>query len=107
MFFTNKLISKHTKPPLSTMETTYTYRGGKKVPLLKSDDQLVVRLLPQDLPSLGIPTGEQVSSSSTKVAVLPGQLDATMATFRTVAPTHHAYYEESSGKEFLLTDRIM
>jgi hypothetical protein len=33
-------------------------------------------------------------------------LESAMRRSRTVAPTHHAYFETDSGSAFLITDRI-
>jgi hypothetical protein len=30
-----------------------------------------------------------------------------MSRSRTIAPTHHAYFESQTGAEFLITDRIL
>jgi subtilisin family serine protease len=88
-------------------QSTYTYRGGRKLPLVKSDNQLVVRLEGEALGSLKLPDGEQVSPASTRITLPPQQLEDAMRTARELAPTHHAYYEEESGQEFLITDRIL
>ncbi|SFG14283.1 proprotein convertase P-domain-containing protein [Neptunomonas qingdaonensis] len=85
---------------------TYTYRGGEKVALEKSPDQMVVRALPASLDDAAIASSEQVSSASTRINTRGADLDALMERSRVVAPTHHAYYEADSGSEFLITDRI-
>jgi subtilisin-like proprotein convertase family protein/subtilisin family serine protease len=85
---------------------TYTYRGGKKVKLEKSPDQMVVRILPPELTDKAILNAEQVSSASTRINTSASELESLMARNRNVAPTHHAYYETESGEEFLITDRI-
>jgi subtilisin-like proprotein convertase family protein/subtilisin family serine protease len=85
---------------------TYTYRGGQKVALEKSSEQMVVRALPTHLDDDAIASSEQVSSASTRINTSGAELDALMTRSRVVAPTHHAYYETDSGSEFLITDRI-
>lgn len=85
---------------------TYTYRGGEKVALEKSPDQMVVRALPASLDDVAIASSEQVSSASTRINTRGADLDTLMERSRVVAPTHHAYYEADSGSEFLITDRI-
>lgn len=45
---------------------TYTYRCGQKIELEKSPDQMVVRILPDDLDDKAIIKSEQVSSASTE-----------------------------------------
>ncbi len=85
---------------------TYTYRGGEKVALEKSPDQMVVRALPASLDDAAIASSEQVSSASTRINTRGADLDGLMERSRVVAPTHHAYYEVDSGSEFLITDRI-
>jgi subtilisin-like proprotein convertase family protein len=85
---------------------TYTYRGGQKVELKKSPDQMVVRTLPENLADPAIASSTQVSSASTRIKTNEAELDSLMARSRAIAPTHHAYYETESGSEFLITDRI-
>jgi len=85
---------------------TYTYRCGHKVELQKSPDQMVVRTLPDGLDDSAIVASEQVSSASTRIKTSVSELDSLMERCRESAPTHHAYYETESGKEFLITDRI-
>ncbi len=85
---------------------TYTYRGGKKVDLEKSPDQMVVRTLPENLDDAAIITSEQVSSASTRIKTSAAELEYLMQRSRSIAPTHHAYNETESGSEFLITDRI-
>lgn len=91
---------------MNNKEKTYTYRGGKKVELEKSPDQMVVRALPSDLSDSAILNAEQVSSSSTRINTSTSELESLMVRSRNVAPTHHAYYETESGEEFLITDRV-
>jgi hypothetical protein len=83
---------------------TYTYRCGEKVELEKSPDQMVVRAFPENLDDAAIVASEQVSSASTRIKTSEAELESLMERSRSVAPTHHAYYE--TGKEFLITDRI-
>ena len=85
---------------------TYTYRGGEKVELDKSPDQMVVRALPDQLTDPAIVNAEQVSSASTRITTSAADLDAAMVRSREIAPTHHAYSETQSGAEFLITDRV-
>ncbi len=91
---------------MNDQTVTYTYRGGRKIKLKKSPDQMVVRALPERLDDSAIVTAEQVSSASTRIKTSKDQLDSLMERSRSIAPTHHAYYEAESGKEFLITDRI-
>ena len=89
-------------------ETLYTYRNGKKVYLRKEPDQFVIRAKPEELENLNITKNlEKVSPSSTRVTVRKDKLDASMEKARKEAVAHHAYTEENSGDEFLITDRIM
>ena len=85
---------------------TYTYRGGQKVELEKSPDQMVVRELPENLDDAAIVSSTRVSSASTRIKTSKAELEGLMKRSRSVAPTHHAYYETESGAEFLITDRI-
>jgi hypothetical protein len=85
---------------------TYTYRGGQKVELDKSPDQMVVRALPEQLTDPTIIGAEQVSPSSTRITTRASDLDSAMARSREIAPTHHAYSETETGAEFLITDRV-
>ena len=91
---------------MNETEMTYTYRGGEKVELKKSPDQIVVRILPENLDDSAIVGSEQVSSASTRIKTSEAELESLMERSRSVAPTHHAYYEAETGKEFLITDRI-
>lgn len=85
---------------------TYTYRCGEKVELGKSTNEIVVRALPASLNDASIASTEQVSSASTKIKVNMTELEGLMERSRTLAPTHHAYFETENGTEFLITDRI-
>ncbi len=85
---------------------TYTYRCGHKVELEKSPDQMVIREVPENLDDATIVSSEQVSPSSTRINTSETNLESLMARSRSVAPTHHAYYEAESGNEFLITDRV-
>ena len=81
-------------------EKTYTYRCGQKVELEKSSDEMVVRALPEHLDDSTIVGLEQVSSASTRIKTSEVKLESLMEQARTKAPTHHAYYEAGTGKEF-------
>jgi subtilisin-like proprotein convertase family protein/subtilisin family serine protease len=85
---------------------TYTYRFGKKVALEKSPDEMVVRTLPENIDDSVIVESEQVSSASTRIKTSDAELEPLMARSRSIAPTHHAYYELDTGSEFLITDRV-
>lgn len=91
---------------MSKGEKNYTYHGGQKIELEKSPDQMVVRLLPDKLDDAAIVGSEQVSSASARIKTKTQDLESLMTRSRSVAPTHHAYYEVESGSEFLITDRI-
>ncbi|MCK4791234.1 MAG: hypothetical protein KAV87_46305 [Desulfobacteraceae bacterium] len=52
---------------MSGSTKTYTYRGGQKIELEKSPDQMVVRTLPNDLDDAAIIESEEVSSASTRI----------------------------------------
>lgn len=85
---------------------TYTYRGGKKIELNISPDQMVVRALPDQLTDSAIIGAEQVSSASTRITTSAADLDAAMARSRELGPTHHVYSESETGADFLITDRV-
>jgi subtilisin-like proprotein convertase family protein len=87
-------------------QETYTYRAGQKIVLEKRPDQFIVRALPKELETAGIPNAEQVSPSSSRVTTRSTDLEALMSRSRHLAPTHHAYYVADTGEEFLITDRI-
>ncbi len=92
----------------SNTSKTYTYRNGKKVYLTKAPDELVVRSSPEELRRKGINNRmEKVSLHSTRVTVPADELDTLMDELRTENVTHHAYAEEDTDQEFLITDRIM
>ena len=88
-------------------EQVYTYRGGNKIALEKSPDQFVVRAQPDQLEPLAVVDAERVSPGSSRVTTRSGDLETMMTLSRAIAPTHHAYYEAESGKEFLTTDRVL
>lgn len=90
------------------MAETYTYRKGKKVYLVKEQDQLVVRETPEAMERMGFHGPlQQVSPQSTRLSVKSEDLDSTLSEIRKEAVAHHAYKQESNGAEFLITDRIM
>ena len=91
---------------MSESNKTYTYRGGQKVELDKSPDQIIVLALPEELTEFAIINVGQVSSSSTRTTTRAPDLDTAMDRSREVAPTHHAYSESETGAEFLITDRV-
>jgi subtilisin-like proprotein convertase family protein len=85
----------------------YTYRAGKKVLLEKQPDQFVVRASPEELRNIGITDAERVSSGSSRVTTPAVDLEPAMNRARNIAPTHHAYKKADTGKEFLITDRVL
>ena len=85
----------------------YTYRDGKRVPLIKRPDEFVVRTSPQAAADAGFTVLEKVSPHSTRVGVSAPDLESTMARARAIAPTHHAYDAAETGTEFLVTDRVI
>ena len=91
---------------MSATKKTYTYRSGKKIELNKSLFQMVVRALPGSLDDDAIVDKQQVSSGSTLITTTSTNLESVMRRSRTVAPTHHAYFEAQTGAAFLITDRI-
>lgn len=91
---------------MASTNETYTYRGGEKLPLTKSANEIVVRASPERLETLGIMEAEKLSPVSSKVTTTEGEPDAMMARAENVAVTQPAYYEADSGQEFLATDRI-
>ncbi|MEP6845505.1 MAG: proprotein convertase P-domain-containing protein [Panacibacter sp.] len=94
---------------MSTENTgLYTYRNGKKVYLKKEPDQFVVRTQPEDLQRMGVAGDfEKVSPASTRVTVSRSMVNPLMDQLRLNTVTHHAYTQEDTGNEFLVTDRIM
>lgn len=87
-------------------EKTYTYRGGQKIELVKSPDEMVVRSLPGRAFEAGAVESTQVSSASTRVKTDSAELKEMMDLSRETTVTHHAYYEADTESEFLITDRI-
>ena len=63
---------------MSTIQKTYTYRGGQKAELEKSPDQLVVRTLPDQLDDTQIVASRQVSSVSTRITTSEAALESKM-----------------------------
>lgn len=92
----------------NSKSTIYTYRKGKKVYLKKEQDLIVVRGTPKTMERMGFHGNlQQVSSNSTRLGVEIEELDSTLDEIRKEAVAHHAYTQESTGAEFLITDRIM
>lgn len=89
------------------MSETYTYRNGKKLPLVKEDDRFVVRALSSALAEVGLPQGEVMSSASTRVTCSSRELEPLMARARGVAPTHHSYLIADTGAAFPIADRVL
>jgi|SRR5215813_2547611 len=79
----------------------------RKACLKKSPNEFVVRATPEKLQEHGITEAEKISPSSSRVTASEDQLGTMMDQARNVATTHHAYYEAETGKEFLITDRIL
>src|SRR6187551_277899 len=88
------------------MNTTYTYRNGEKLELIKSPNEFVVRTAPDHLHPTLFSKAEQVSPASFKLTTKPADLEGAMAAARDVAVTHHAYYMTETDEEFLITDRV-
>lgn len=86
--------------------TVYTYRGGAKLALEKTDSEFVVRATGEDVVPIGLGAGRQASTASTRLQVDPSELEAKMRVSRGIAPTHHAYREAETGADFLITDRV-
>ncbi len=89
------------------MTPVYTYRAGQKIVLEKSSTKFVVRRLPEELQELGIAEGEKVSSRSTIVEVPEAELDKAMSKVRESSVAHHLYFDQETGEEVLLTDRVL
>lgn len=85
---------------MSESKSIYTYRAGKKLELVKSTDQMVIRTLSDKLKDTAIIESEQVSPSSTRISTSVGDLESVMSRSRVIAPTHHAYFEATNGTEF-------
>lgn len=98
-------------PTKNASHDTYTYRAGQRIELEKRPEEVVIRAMPEDLSDdvlTNVSSSElqQVSSASTRLKVDPARLDAVMASGRKIAPTHHAYIDQATGSDFLITDRI-
>jgi subtilisin family serine protease len=89
-----------------TSTKIYTYRNGRKVYLRKRENQFVVRALPGELGTLGLPEGEQVSSASSRISCSGKDLEGLITKARKGAVTHHGYEFFDSGDEFLISDRV-
>lgn len=85
----------------------YTYRAGRKVPLKKRPDEFVVRAMPATLGQVGFQGATPLSAVSSRISVVPSDLESAMERARRVAPTHHSYEREDTGEEFLITDRVI
>ncbi|MGD8540675.1 MAG: S8 family serine peptidase [Desulfobacteraceae bacterium] len=92
---------------MTSSRTTYTYRGGRRVALVKKIDRFVARVLPDKLKAMGIGLAEKVSSASSRVTVAEEDLEPMMDAARQVAPAHHAYHLADTDEEFLITDRVI
>ena len=92
----------------SSKEKIYTYRNGEKVELYKKDDEFVVRAQPQSLTEItGAKAIEKVSPHATRMHIAASRMEVAMTESRTIAPTHHAYYQEETEQSFDITDRIL
>ncbi|TQV87197.1 S8 family serine peptidase [Aliikangiella coralliicola] len=87
------------------MTKSYTYREGVKLPLVKKEDEFIVRALPEELSHLGLNNAEQLSTLSSRLNVVSNDLEQSMQQCRLLAPTHHAYATEDDDN-FLITDRV-
>lgn len=87
-------------------QRTYTYQGGKRIELIKKDDEFVVRAVPEVASAAGLPKPERVSSASSRVRVAEQDLEPLMQSARALGPVHHGYSVAESGAEFLITDRV-
>ncbi len=91
---------------MTATKGVYTYRGGEKVVLSKVHDQLIARVEPEQLATMGFQNAQQVSSASSRIVVAAAQLDDVMNQLRQVAPTHHAYQVAETGEDYLISDRV-
>lgn len=86
---------------------TYTYRGGKKLPLTKSTSEFVVRATPERLQEVGITETKRLSPHSSKVITSEDQMNTEMERARRIGVTDNAYYEAETGNPFPNTDRVL
>jgi subtilisin family serine protease len=94
--------------PTTKKEKTYTYRNGQKVELYKKNDEFVVRAQPDELKSIaGVKMTEKVSPHAMRMHVATAKLEDAMTQCRTIAITHHAYYDTETEQSFDITDRII
>jgi Subtilase family len=92
----------------TSKEKTYTYRNGQKVELYKKNDEFVVRAQPESLTEIaGAKAIEKVSPHATRMHIAASKMEVAMTESRTIAPTHHAYYQEDTDQSFDITDRIL
>lgn len=88
--------------------TVYTYVDGRKIELEKEPDAFVARASREDLEHLAADAPQQMSSASFHVSVDREALDTHMEALRSKAMVvHHAYRTATSGRPFLLTDRVV
>jgi subtilisin family serine protease len=91
---------------MSNGAQSYTYRSGERIDLIKGEDEIVVRALPDVLESNQIMHSVQVSSASSKVPTSAGERDTLMQTASEIAPTFFDYRVADTEDEFLITDRV-
>ncbi|MCW5700759.1 MAG: S8 family serine peptidase, partial [Rhodospirillales bacterium] len=99
------------EPTKKASQDLYTYRAGQRIELEKRPEQLVIRALPEDLsddvlPGVSSSELQKVSSASTRITVDRSRLESVMASGRRIAPTHHAYVDQATGSDFLISDRV-
>jgi len=83
---------------MSESNKTYTYRGGQKVELEKSPDQMVVRALPENLDDAAIVSSTRVSSAPIRIKTSKAELESMMERNRAITfPSIVATYSRKFG----------
>ena len=89
-----------------TDESTYTYQGGRKLPLARLTTHFISRAAKKDLLADYFEPLQNVSPHAWTVRTTENTIDDDIRRARQIAPAYAAYVVEESGSLFLITDRI-
>lgn len=91
---------------VETETETYTYQGGRKLPLARSRTRFISRAARAQLLEGHFDPIESVSAHSWSVRAEPDSLDDDIRRARRLGPAYAAYVVAATGRDFLVTDRI-
>lgn len=87
-------------------EPTYTYQGGKKLPLSRLTTHFISRAEKKALLCDSFEPVDHLSPHSWMVRTSPDRIDEDIERARKLAPAFPAYVVNDTGNHFLMTDRI-